>query len=605
MDERVEPLVLDELLRSRSERLRARPALRGTGQAVLSYQELDGRTARMAAQLADWGVGGRDAVALVLPNGLEMALSMLASMRVGIAAPLNPGFRAAEFGFYLQDLNATAVILPEEGIPECHAAAGRLDIPVIRMRSGPGAEPGSVELVFPARGAGGRVERTDRDSEALVLHTSGTTSRPKMVPLSHANLLTSARNVVSSLALRPDDVCLNVMPLFHIHGIVASLLSTLVAGGSAVCTEGYLAPAFLDWLDGEGATWYTAVPTMHQGILARARLDPQRPRCDALRMIRSSSASLPSSVLEELEATFGVPVIEAYGMTEAAHQITSNPLPPAPRKPGSVGVAAGPEVSIADESGRLRGTGEVGEVVIRGDNVTAGYRGVADSSDHLLSGGWLRTGDQGYLDGDGYLYLTGRLKEIINRGGETIAPREVDEALLRHPDVVQAVAFSVPDERLGEEVAAAVVVVPGSDVSEDSLIGWLESSLSFAKLPKRVVFVEEIPKGPTGKLQRIGLADRLGLSSVPPGRPGGPTPAGLGEEPRADLVARLTALWKSTLGVEEVGLDDDFLDAGGDSVTATQLILRAREEFGVEIPLLAFFSSSTVRAQARVIGGLM
>jgi acyl-CoA synthetase (AMP-forming)/AMP-acid ligase II len=346
---------------------------------------------------------------------------------------------------------------------------------------------------------------------ALVLHTSGTTSRPKLVPLTHRNVCASAHHIAATLELSPMDRCLNVMPLFHIHGLMAAVLASLEAGGSVFCTPGFSALKFFSWLQEADPTWYTAVPTMHQAILARAERNPRILAAARLRFVRSSSSSLPPRVMAELEKTFRAPVIEAYGMTEAAHQMASNPLPPRPRKPGTVGVAAGPEVAVMDEEGRILPAGSPGEVVIRGPNVTPGYQANPGANATSFTHGWFRTGDQGVLDPDGYLTITGRLKEIINRGGEKISPREVDEVLLDHPAVQQAVAFAVPHPTLGEEVAAAVVLRDGARATEEELRAFASGRLAPFKVPRTLLFLEEIPKGPTGKLQRIGLAAKLGL----------------------------------------------------------------------------------------------
>jgi len=305
---------------------------------------------------------------------------------------------------------------------------------------------------------------------------------------------------------------MNIMPLFHIHGLIAATLSSLSAGGSVFCTPGFNALRFFAQLEEAHPTWYTAVPTMHQAILTRADRNAESISRNPLRFIRSSSASLPPQVMAQLEATFGCPVIEAYGMTEAAHQMASNPLPPRARKPGSVGVAAGPEVSIMDDSGELLGPGETGEVVIKGPNVTAGYVNNEKANAEAFTNGWFRTGDQGFLDVEGYLFLTGRLKEIINRGGEKISPREIDEVLLDHPAVAQVCTFAMPHDRLGEEVAVAVVLVEGiTPASERELRDFCSGRLADFKVPRKVVILSEIPKGATGKVQRIGLAEKLGL----------------------------------------------------------------------------------------------
>ncbi|MEM8789937.1 MAG: AMP-binding protein, partial [Pseudomonadota bacterium] len=314
-----------------------------------------------------------------------------------------------------------------------------------------------------------------------------------------------------TLNLSTADRCLNVMPLFHIHGLIAAVLSSLAAGATITCTPGFDALKFLGWLRDIRPTWYTAVPTMHQAILARAARNADAVAAADLRFIRSSSAALPTPVLTALEQTFDCPVIEAYGMTEAAHQMASNQLPPGLRKPGTVGAAAGPEIGIMAEDGGLLPQGDLGEVVIRGANVTPGYRNNPKANAENFTDGWFRTGDQGRLDADGFLTITGRLKEIINRGGEKISPREVDDVLMEHPAVAQAVTFSVPHEKLGEDVAAAIVLAEGAAAEPAELRAFAAQTLAGFKVPRKVLILDEIPKGPTGKLQRIGLAEKLGL----------------------------------------------------------------------------------------------
>jgi acyl-CoA synthetase (AMP-forming)/AMP-acid ligase II len=301
------------------------------------------------------------------------------------------------------------------------------------------------------------------------------------------------------------------MPLFHIHGLMAAVLATLRAGASVFCTPGFNALKFFAWMDEAAPSWYTAVPTMHQAILARADRNRETVEAAALRFVRSSSASLPAPVMEQVEELFGCPLVEAYAMTEAAHQMTCNPLPPGTRKPGTVGPAAGPEVAIMDAAGELLPPGGRGEVVIRGPNVTLGYENNPEANAAAFTGGWFRTGDQGVMDGDGYVTITGRLKEIINRGGEKVSPLEVDAVLMEHPAVQQVVTFAMPHDKLGEEVAAAIVLREGAAAQERELRDFCSARLADFKVPRKVLFLEEIPKGPTGKLQRIGLAAKLGL----------------------------------------------------------------------------------------------
>jgi oxalate---CoA ligase len=503
------------------------PALRAPARPALSHGQLRALAQSTQAALNGHGLGRNDRVAIVLPNGPEMAACFITAACSVATAPLNPAYRADEFEFYLSDLNAKALIVEQGSSSPAVAVAHKLGVPVIELVPSSDAEPdagaGSFSLrmpaALPARAAapGGWAEGAD---VSMVLHTSGTTSRPKIVPLSQGNLCASARHIARTLAFTPADRGLNIMPLFHIHGLIAGVLAPLAAGSQVFCTPGFNALKFFAWMDEAQPTWYTAVPTMHQAILSRADKNQDVIARHPLRFIRSSSSSMPPQVIRELEDVFKAPLIESYGMTEATHQMASNPLPPAVRKPGSVGLAAGPEVAIMAEDGRLLAAGEVGEIVIRGPNVTAGYDNNPKANSEAFTDGWFRTGDQGVMDHEGYVSLTGRLKEIINRGGEKVSPREVDEILMDHPQVAQVVCFGMPHPKLGEEVAAAIVLreaLAADDeaahkAKERELQAFVSQRAADFKVPKRILFMEEIPKGATGKLQRIGLAQKLGLA---------------------------------------------------------------------------------------------
>jgi len=485
------------------------PALLAPSRPALSFAGLQRLADETVATLNGLGVGRNDRVAIVLPNGPEMAASFIAIAAGATTAPLNPAYRADEFRFYLSDLSAKALVVEQGSGSPAIAVAGELGVPVVELVADPSAPAGTFTLSGPGGGAPAQGGPAEPDDIALVLHTSGTTSRPKIVPLSQTNVTASARNIAATLALTAQDRCLNVMPLFHIHGLMAAVLASLGAGASVFCTPGFNALRVFAWMEEAQPSWYTAVPTMHQAILARAARNPEAVKATKLRFIRSSSSSLPPQVMTALEETFGAPVIESYGMTEAAHQMASNPLPPAPRKPGSVGIAAGPEVRVMDPNGKLLDNGATGEIVIRGENVTGGYEANETANRESFTDGWFRTGDLGVFDADGYLSISGRIKEIINRGGEKISPREVDEVLLDHPAVAQAVTFALPHDKLGEEVAAAIVLADGASVSETELRDFARERLADFKVPRKVVFVDEIPKGATGKLQRIGLHEKL------------------------------------------------------------------------------------------------
>jgi acyl-CoA synthetase (AMP-forming)/AMP-acid ligase II len=488
-------------------------AIGAPGRPWLDGPGLAGLAASVAGALAERGIGPGDRVGIVLPNGPEMATAFLTVAAACCAAPLNPAYKADEFEFYLSDLKPAALILAPGGSPAAAEVAGRLGVPVLHLATTEGDAAGLFRLEGSAPAGAPKPARAARpDDPALVLHTSGTTARPKIVPLTNANVAASARHIARSLELAPSDTCLNVMPLFHIHGLIAAVTASLSAGAAVCCTPGFNAFKFAELLDDVKPTWYTAVPTMHQAILMRMRARPEQARAAKLRFIRSSSASLPPQVMAELEEVFGAPVIEAYGMTEAAHQMASNPLPPRVRKPGAVGVAAGPEIAVMDDDNAILPQGEIGEVVIRGPNVTPGYDNNPAANAKAFTDGWFRTGDQGRLDEDGYLFLTGRLKEQINRGGEKISPLEVDVVLLDHPAVAQACTFGIPHEKLGEEVGVAVVLRPGMTATEAEIREFASARLAAFKVPRRVLVMDDIPKGATGKIQRIGLAAKLGLT---------------------------------------------------------------------------------------------
>lgn len=490
-------------------------AISAPGGKPLGYAALRELVRATVERFNALSIGRNDRIAIVLNNGPLMATSFLAVAAGATSAPLNPAYRADEFEFYLTDLNARALLIEQGMASPAREVAAKLNVPIIELVATPEHGAGTFTLDAPAL-AGARAAASASYAAAgdiaLVLHTSGTTSRPKIVPLTQKNVCASAHNVRQTVALTAADRGLNIMPLFHIHGLIAGVLAPLAAGGEICCTPGFNALRFFAWMDEVHPTWYTAVPTMHQAILGRAANNAEVIARNPLRFVRSSSSSLPPQVLHELESVFRCPVIEAYGMTEAAHQMASNPLPPGERKPGTVGLAAGPEVAVIDAAGGPVAAGATGEVGIRGPNVTSGYENNPAANADAFVNGWFRTGDQGVMDADGYLTITGRLKEIINRGGEKISPREVDEVLMDHPAVAQVVTFAMPHDKLGEDVAAAVVLREGAAATERELREFASRRLADFKVPRKILLLAEIPKGATGKLQRIGLAQKLGLA---------------------------------------------------------------------------------------------
>lgn len=492
------PATLLELLDSHPARS---PALVAPDEKIVTtYGSLRAQVQALADGLVSAGVSAGDRVGIVLPNGLPAIVSFLAASTAGVAAPFNEACREEEFRFYLDDTSAGVLLVPRHGAEAARKAAGTS----VRILAVDTDAHGGVRLI-DGRGRAGAASPPRSDDVALVLHTSGSTGPPKRVPLTHANLSTSAANVARTYALSADDVSLCVMPLFHVHGLVASVLATLATGGTVVVPAKFSPLSFWRIAREHRATWYSAVPTLHRLLLARAEPGAPRPAgAERLRFIRSCSAALAPQVMSEVEAAFAAPVLEAYGMTEAAHQIASNPCPPGARRCGSVGRGTGVSISIMDDAGRHLAPGERGEVAVKGPTVTSGYENDPEANAAALVDGWFRTGDQGVLDGDGYLTLTGRLKELINRGGEKISPHEVDQVLLSHPKVLEAVCFGTPHATWGEEVAAAVVV--RQPVTEAELQSYCRARLASFKSPKRIFVTQSIPRTATGKIQRRAVA---------------------------------------------------------------------------------------------------
>lgn len=460
----------------------------------------------MADALASIGIGKGDRVATYVPNGLPTIVSFLAGAIAGTAAPLNPGYREDEVAFYLEDTNAKVLLLPPDGAEAARKAAEARGVPVYNLEMD---DKGFCRIAGAPSGK--KAAPPSPDDIALVLHTSGSTGRPKRVPIMHRNMTASTKNIVETYSLSPKDVSLCVMPLFHVHGLVASTLATLVSGGAVAVPNKFNPLSFWRTVRDTGATWYSAVPTIHNLLLSRA--GEQRPDgAEQLRFIRSCSASLPAEMMAQMEKVFGVPVLEAYGMTEASHQMASNPQPPAARKPSSVGPGTGVKIGIMNDAGDLLPTGERGEVVIQGPNVVSGYENNPEANAKSFTNGWFRTGDQGFLDSDGYLTLTGRIKELINRAGEKIGPREIDEVLLSHPAVAEAVCFGVPHPKWGEEVEAAVVLKEESrETTKDAdIIAFCKQRLADFKVPKKIHITTAIPRTATGKIQRGAVAKAFG-----------------------------------------------------------------------------------------------
>jgi amino acid adenylation domain-containing protein len=564
----------------------AAPALLAPGRPPLTYDALGARIAHLVGTLRGLGIAPSHRIAVALPRGADGALALIAVASACACIPVNPDLTADELQRYFSELKLTALVTRADTNSPSRDIARTLDIPVIDFVPGPETELGGCELfglpIGPAIAGGA----SGAEDDAFVLLTSGTAARPKMVPLTHRNVCLSAQNAARVLSLTSQDRLLNVLPLFHAHGLISGLLTALAAGSSVIVTGGFDAPSFFGWMRDLQPTWYTAVPTIHRALLTAAEASPERVRSSSLRVIRSASSSLAPAILNGLEATFGVPVLETYGMTEAASQIAANPFEL--RKIGSVGRAAGPEIAIMDETGRPLARGERGEIVLRGPNMSRGYYNDEAATQAAFRDGWFRTGDLGYLDADGYLFIVGRIKDIINRGGQKVSPLEVEEVLLAHPAVLEVGVFAVPHAKLGENVAALVVLRPDSAASSDQLRQFARKRLAAYKVPSLIRSVAALPKGASGKVKRNALAALIAAAHDEDDA----------QLPRNALEAQLAEIWASLLELPQVGIDQDVFALGADSLAATQMRSRLRERFNVDFSFEDIFDCATVGALA-------
>jgi acyl-CoA synthetase (AMP-forming)/AMP-acid ligase II/acyl carrier protein/NRPS condensation-like uncharacterized protein len=568
-----------------------RYAILAPGRLPMTYGALWMQANDVVRGLRSIGVGRTDRVAVVLPDGPEAAVAMIAVAAGAVCVPLNPGFTDDEYQRYFGELHLAALLTRADLNSASRRVAHILGIPVIDLSTRPNEGAGAFSIVGQAPQRVVDDEFASSADDAFILLTSGSTSWPKTVPLTHASVCLSANNVCAALALGSRDRLLSVLPLFHGHGLISGLLAALAAGSSVVCTPGFDAIEFFGWLTEFQPTWYTAVPAIHRALLSAADSYRQTTQRSSLRLVRSASTSLPPTVLAGLEALFGAPVIDTYGMTEAATQIAANPLHR--RKPGSVGQPAGAEIAILDSEGRRLPSGKRGEIALRGPTITRGYDNDAAATVSAFRDGWFRTGDLGYLDAEGYLFIVGRIKEVIHKGGQKVAPAEVEGALLSHPDVIEAAVFPVPHGRLGADVAAAVVLRQDAKVSAQRLRDFARERLAGFKVPGLIRVVADIPKGAGGKIKRGELAAVLSKTQPTAEKRGGKMVS-----PRSELERQLAGIWADILDIDQIGIDQDVFALGVDSLAMTQMILRVEERYGVDFSFKDIFNAPTVAALA-------
>ncbi|MDQ4070990.1 MAG: non-ribosomal peptide synthetase, partial [Actinomycetota bacterium] len=575
-------LHIADLIDRRAQANAMAPAICHAGRASLTYAGLQRQMAEVGAALRQLGLGRTPRVAVALPGGPELAAAILGVAASATCVPLDPASPRAELEHLLDEARVDCVLVCEGRESPAAAIAERRGTPVLAAQTDPLVPAGAFRLSLlssgaPAGSPASLPGQRRSDETAVVLHTSGTTGKPKIVPLSHRNVCTSAHNIASSMQLTEDDRCLNVLPMYYSHGLMSPLMATIAAGASVICPRRFEVMKFFRLLAELAPTWYSAVPPIHREIVKAAPTFAGPLARSRLRFVRSASAPLPPELHDALESTFHVPVIESYGMTETASIVTSNPLPPGRRKKGSVGVSIGCDVAIMTGSGSLLPPGQRGEIGVRGPTVTFGYENDPIAKDTAFVGGWFRTGDEGFVDEEGYLFITGRMKEIVNRGGAKVSPVEVDDALRRHPSVLEAASFGVPHTGLGEDLAAAVVAKGDAVITEEQLRRHLAATLSPYKVPSRIFFVDEIPTTHTGKIRRRDLAELLAPA-------GGASVVAAGTEAES----RLVDIWSTVLGLpaKRVGTTDNFFDLGGTSLRLAEVRSALQRELGWDIPLL-------------------
>ena len=566
-----------------------RVALETPARILITFKKLSTYIDNIILEMRHYHISKDDVILIVLPQGLEMVVALITAMTKAICVPLRPEYKYGEFCFYLSDLKPKLIITKHSASKTINRVANINNVPILNLRLNKknGLTVNHSLILKTKKSKNLRINSKPNDA-TLMLYTSGTTSRPKKVALTHGNIIASAINIKNALKLTNKDTYLNLMPLFHLHGIITTI-SSIYSGGKTICAPKFNDNLFYFWLDQLSPTYFSATSTIHMAILNKAQKNRSIIAKNKLRFIRSASSSLPSYVLRKLENTFKVPVIESYSMTEAG-QITSNPLPPRKRKPGSVGLPCGLELTIIDENKKKLSSSNIGEIAIKGKNAIKKYKNCKEANKVSFFDGWFRTGDLGHLDKDGYLFIDGRIKEIINRGGEKILPKEIDEILLKHPNVKQAVVFSIPHINLGEDVAAVVVLDKGKNTTEQTLIKFLRKKIADYKIPSRVLIVDEIPKSATGKINRMELYKKL---------------ENLIKEkyikPRNRIETALEKIWRDVLNIKRIGVEDNFFMIGGSSLNTVELINKINDYFSVDVPLSIFLENLTISKLALYI----
>jgi oxalate---CoA ligase len=617
------PSTISAAMRFHAELRPDQPAVIGTDFAPLTYRELQRQIGEIRTCLRQAGFGRDARIAVGIAGSADAACTIIGVACSATAVPLDPKLTIAEVERCLLILRPSAVIVLRDIGSAARHVAEQHGFPIIEASPTQSGKLG-LQLAAPRIGAQCPLDDPDPDAPAFILHTSGTTVAPNLVPFSHRNVLASANRIRTWFGLTPQDRCLNVSPVYYSHALTTTVFPPLLTGGSIAFPSNPLNANLSEWLGALRPTWYSAGPTLHLAVAEKAQLHPDIRAMHCLRFVSSAGARITGQVRDDLQNALGIPVLEHYGSSETA-QISSNMPPPGPSKPGTCGIPWPDSIKIVDSDGREVPQGEQGEILVIRRDVMSGYLNAPELNRLAFVDGWYRTGDIGSLDEQGFLSLHARKREMISRGAEKIAPVEIDHALMRHPDVAEAAAYGVPHPRLGEDVAAAVVLRPGSKVTGPELREFLGAQLAPFKIPRRISIVTGLPKGITGKVQRTRLKEFVSNASAPPTtalratlsrlwrsigllaafrlqrtQPNETIP-GKGSLSESQLHAELLQIWKKLLKVETLSIDDDFFEMGGNSLLSMDLHFEIERLTGEALPESFLSESSTIRALAHAL----
>jgi acyl-CoA synthetase (AMP-forming)/AMP-acid ligase II/thioesterase domain-containing protein len=583
---------IGEYFRRNAEQQPDHPAIAASGFTPLSYKQLQCVIDHVHTALRLAGLSQDARIAISMRDGPQAALAIVAVACSAVSVPLNPRQTLGEIEKCFAAIRPDALLVVEGGDSAARSVAERKGMTIMEATEKGGTLGFSIAAPKTSIAVTRGESKPDPDAPAFILQTSGTAAEPKLVPYSHRNMLVTAAIAKARYNLTPQDRCLSVSPVFYAHGLKVTVFTPLLTGGTVAFPTDASKFDFSEWFSVLKPTWYSAGPTLQRLVFDKIQSRVDKTARHALRFITAGLASAPRDVLEGLQQALGIPVLTCYGASEAS-VISSNLPSPGRSKVGTVGLPWPDTVIIAGEDGRSLPPGKQGEILVGGSTVTSGYLNAPELNRTRFVNGWFKTGDIGSVDEEGFLTICGRKDDLINRGGEKISPFEIDDALMRHPAIAEAAAYAVPHPRLGEDVAAAIVLRPGMTVKPVELRGYLREQLAPFKVPRRIVIRDQLPKGQTGKVLRRQLADTAAESEIAAPQPVENTPVD------GDLVLRLTEIWERLLKIAPISLDDDFIENGGDSLLAMEMAAEVERVTGRTLSGSILFEAATIRQLAQ------